>query len=180
MRIMRYRIRPALTLAATCFLGLLLATPGEAIAQPAPERAFAGQVLVSERRFPTQADSPKAFTRMIRQRATDRINEDAERQRWRIHYASFFDQPLNDLEVTIRLYDITGGERRFITSFQQFVQRRGLRSLISNITLDRGRFEPNRRILMVMENRGRVFAQGTFHIVGKVERRSGDVDFTRE
>ncbi len=175
---MRLGIRHALTLAISCSALLLLTDLGTAWAQPAPERVFSGQVLVSERRFPTQADSPQAFVRRIRQRATDRVREDEDNKRWRIHFASFFDRPLNDLEVTIRLYDVTTGEKRFITSFQQFVQRRGLRSLISSINLDRGRFEPNRRILMVMENRGRVFAQGAFHIVGKVEERSGDVDFT--
>ena len=176
---MQYRIRHAFTVAISLFVGLLIAGPGEAHAQQTPERVFSGQVLVSERRFPTQADSPQAFVRLIRQRATQRIDEDAENERWRVHYAAFFDRPLNDLEVTIRLYDVTGGERRFISSFQQFVQRRGLQSLISNITLDRRRFEPNRRILMVLENRGRVFAQGTFHITGRVEQRSGDIDFTQ-
>ena len=177
---MTYRFRPVLTIAVACLAAVLFSGLDEANAQAAPERAFAGQVLASDKRFPTRADSPQAYVRKIRARASDRIREDEDNERWQIYFASFFNRPLNDLEVTIRLYDVTSGEKQFITSFPQFVQQRGLRSLISQITLERGRFSPNRRILMVMENRGRVYAQGAFHIVGKVEQSSGDVDFTSD
>lgn len=175
---MRHWIRPALSVAVLFIATALWAGIDEARAQAAPERVFAGKVLASDKRFPTRADSERAFVKKIRERARDRIREDEDNERWRIYFASFFDRPLNDLEVTIRLYDVTSGEKQFITSFQQFVQRRGLRSLISQVTLDRPRFDPNRRILMVMENRGRVYAQGAFYIVGKVDQGSGDVDFT--
>jgi hypothetical protein len=153
-------------------------SPAEA--QRSPEDVFAGQILTSSKRFPMSARSQASYVKQLRAQSAKRFQEDKKHQRWRIHYAAFFRRPLNDLEVTIKLYDVSGRERHQLAAFEQFLDRRGQRSIISSLTLDRERFGVNKEILMTVENRGRVLASGKFRILGEAERYSGKVEFTEE
>jgi hypothetical protein len=88
--------------------------------------------------------------------------------------------PLNDLEVTVKIYDISTGKQRLLTTFEQYLDKRGARSLTSQLTLERDSFGVNRNLMMTMENRGKVLAAGRFAIVGQGEKYTGKVDFTEE
>ena len=151
-----------------------------ASARPKPERVFQGKILASSKRFSKVAKSENAFIRKVRKQAKKTFWEDAKSQSWRIYYAAFFRTPLNDLEITVKLYDITEGTKRLRESYQQYLGQRGRGSVISHITLSRSKYGVNRVIEMVIESKKKVLARGKFRVLGKVARGSGVVDFTEE
>jgi hypothetical protein len=88
---------------------------------------------------------------------------------------------LNDLEVTVKIWDISTGQKHMLSSFEVYLERRNETSLISNVVLERRYVGVNRRIMMTVEHHGgRVLAKGIFDILGEGERYSGEVSFTDE
>ncbi len=150
----------------------------ESEARPKPERVFRGKIIVSAKPFPKYAKSANAYIKKVRKQARKRFREHPGTQTWKIYYGAFFYQPLNDLEVTVKLYDITDGTKLLKESYQQYLGARGQGSVVSHITLRRSKYGVNRRILMTLENRRKVFASGQFGITGKVRKSGGTVDFT--
>ena len=61
-----------------------------------------------------------------------------------------------------------------------FIQHRGDRMFGSNVIIGSPEFEPNKKILMTMENRGRIIATGTIIIRGEGPKYTGRVEFTDE
>lgn len=166
----------------TLVLGLGVALAA-ALLTPAEVRAgtpFDGKIVTSAKRIPTSASSKQAYYAKLRQQSATKFKEDKESKQWKVHFAAFFKQPLNDLEVTIKLYDVTDKQKHMKAAFEQFLDGRGQTSLISHLKLDREHFGVNRKILMTVENRGRILAQGTFEIQGEAEKFSGKADFTEE
>lgn len=167
-------------------VGLAVATvvilSGAAAAAQAksPEDVFRGQIITSAKRIPTSSRSESAYIATLRKQQTTRFVEDPDKKQWKVHFAAFFRAPLNDLEVTVKIYDLSSGRQRLLTAFEQYMDSRGARSLTSQITLEREQFGVNRNLMMVMESRGRVLAAGKFSIVGQGEKFSGQVDFTVE
>lgn len=145
----------------------------------AEARGFAGKIVTSDKRIPTSAKSKKAYYAKLRKQSRDKFWENKEKKQWKIYYAAFFKRPLNDLEVTVKIYDMTEG-RRLVAAYEQWLQTRGQKEIISFIKLDREKFGVNRQILMTVENRGRVLASGKFKILGEAEKYSGKVDFSEE
>jgi hypothetical protein len=158
----------------------LIASGGAAHAQRGPEKTFAGKILVSSKRFPTEAKSANAYVAALKKQAKTNLYEDKEKKEWKVYFAAFFKAPLDDLEVVVKLYDITSGGQQVLASFEQFTDARGQRTLISNMKLERKQFGVNKHILMTIESRGRVLASGRFKILGEAERFSGKVDFSEE
>ncbi|HET6612936.1 MAG TPA: hypothetical protein VFG83_13140 [Kofleriaceae bacterium] len=159
---------------------IALILPEDAQAGRSPERVFAGNVITSKTHIPTRAKSANAYIRTLRKLKTRQFWENTETKEWKIYFAAFFRKPLNDLEITIKLYDVTGGQPHLKSSFQQFLGTRGQKSVVSHLKLSREHFGVNRQILMVVENRGRTLATGKFKILGKQDRPSGNVVFTEE
>lgn len=176
-------LRPRAGRIATTFcLGLGLALTA-ALAVPSLAHAgtpFDGKVVTSAKRIPLSAKSKQAYYAKLRQQSSSRFQENKEKKAWKVHFAAFFKQPLNDLEVTIKLYDVTDKEKHLKASFEQYLDGRGQTSVISHVDLDREHFGVNRKILISVENRGRVLAQGKFEILGEAEKYSGKADFTEE
>lgn len=160
--------------------GVLLVAGASSVRAANPERVFRGQILTAKKPFPTSAKSKRAFIHKLKKLKKDRFQENTDKKSWKIYYAAFFRRPLNDLEVTVKLYDITNGSKKLVNSYQQYLSTRGQRSIISHITLERQYFGVNKRILMVMENRHYVLAMGRFYILGQAEKHSGKVDFTKD
>jgi hypothetical protein len=146
---------------------------------PHPADAFGGQVLTAEKPFPTSAASKAKYIAQLKKIRTKRIAENKVNKQWKIFYAAFFRRPLNDLEVTVRLWDVTEG-KRMLSSFEQYLSRKGERSFHSSVIIEQAQIEPNRRVYMEIVNKGRVLATGEFHLLGEVERPSGQVDFTND
>ncbi|HTE56165.1 MAG TPA: hypothetical protein VK698_35175 [Kofleriaceae bacterium] len=166
-------------LAAAATLLALCVAVGSAGAKE-PEDVFRGEIITSAKRIPTTSKSKSAYITTLRKLKTARFAEDAAKKQWKIYFAAFFRTPLNDLEVTIKIYDISSGKQRLLTVFEQYVDKRGTHSLTSQMTLEREQFGVNRSLMMVMENRGHVLAAGRFAIVGQGEKYTGKVDFTEE
>jgi len=145
-----------------------------------PEAVFRGEIITSAKRIPTSAKSKSAYIATLRKLKTVRFQEDAAKKQWKVYFAAFFRAPLNDLEVTIKIYDVSSGKQRLLTAFEQYMDKRGASSLTSQMTLEREQFGVNKNLMMVMESRGKVLAAGRFAIVGKGDRYSGQVDFTEE
>ncbi len=166
-------------LVASAFL-LTLGAASEVVEAANPERVFRGQILTSKKRIPTSAKSPGAYVKKLRKAKSTKFQENKKTKSWKIYFAAFFRKPLNDLEVTVKLYDVTTGRRHLVNSFEQYTEGRGQKSLISSIKLEREYFGVNKKIMIVMESRKSVLAQGTFHILGVAEKHSGSVDFTSD
>ncbi len=166
-------------LAAGVMLGLLFGHQ-EAFAKKSPEKVFRGQILTSNKRFPTSAKSASAYIQKLKKNKKNKFQEDKKTKSWKVYIAAFFRKPLNDLEVTVKLYDVTNKRRHLVTSFEQYTEGRGQTSLISHIKLEREYFGVNKKIMVTMETRKSVLAQGTFQILGEEVKHSGQVDFTDE
>ena len=166
--------------ASALFIAALTTFVAASAQAKSPEDVFRGQIITSAKRIPTSSKSQSAYIATLKKLKTTRFAEDEKKKQWKVHFAAFFRTPLNDLEVTIKIYDVSTGRQRLLTAFEQYMDRRGARSLTSHMTLDRDQFGVNRNLMMVMENRGRILAAGRFAIVGQGEKYSGRVDFTAE
>lgn len=163
-------------ISAAVFVASSAVTPGVAQAGP-----FDGKIVTSSKRIPTTAKSKRAYFAKLRKQRASKFQEDKKKKQWKIYFAAFFKKPLNDFEVTIKLYDVTDRKQPHLkAAFEQFLDGRGQTELISDIKLTRDKFGVNRRIRMTIENRGRVLAESTFEIRGEAEKYSGKVDFTED
>jgi hypothetical protein len=160
-------------------LTLALASPAAADAPRGPEKVFAGKIILSTKRFPTYAKSPSAYVSAIRKQSATKFHEDKATGEWNIYFAAFLKPALNDLEYTVKLYDLTDG-RTMLMSFEGFTDVRGQRTIISKLKLDKKQVGVNKDVLIDIEYRGKRLATGRFRILGEGERYSGKVDFSED
>ncbi len=172
---------------AVAAAGLLLLSSPDAQARRLPEDVFKGRVLTSNKRFATRAKSVSAYIKKLRKNTRSKLWEKGKDKKyedryWKVYFAAFFRRPLNDLEVTIKLYDITSSRAgRLVVAFEQFLDRRGQRTVISSFKLQRHKFGVNRKIrLEVRTHRGKLLAKGYFRLLGEREKFTGKVDFTKD
>lgn len=174
---MRRSLVPVIAL-VTLVLSLVAAAPARA--GGGPEKVFAGKILTSDKKFPTFAKSPSAYVAALRKQNKSNFMEDKAKQTWKIYYAAFFKKPLNDLEIVVKLYDVGGGQKSLLASFEQYADQRGQQALLAMFTLDRKQVGVNKQVLMVLEVGGRAVASGKFKILGEEERLTGKVDFSED
>jgi hypothetical protein len=163
---------------ALTFMFAWLAAAAPAHAQKGPEKQFAGRVFLSDKRFPTTAKSPAAYSAAIKKQEKTNFQEDKENQSWKIYYAAFLKSPLDDVQVNVKLYDVSGKQQQLLAAFEQYTDTRGQRTVIANFSLERKTAGVNKEILMVMESNGKVLASGRFKILGDAEKNSGKVNFS--
>jgi hypothetical protein len=169
--------RSLFVLATLVMLAFVSSRP--AVADVKPENVFAGKIIVSDKRFPTRANSGRAFVAAVRKQSKAQFMEDKE-QKWRIYFAAFFKRPLADIEVIVKLYDLNQPGTAPFASFEQYISERGGRTLLSDFVLERKLVGVNRHVQMVLEVGGRPIASGKFKILGEAERFKGRVDFSEE
>jgi hypothetical protein len=145
-----------------------------------PNRTFAGRIMMSEKRFPLRAKSAAAYEAAIRKQSKTNFSEDKEKKQWKIFFIGFLKQPLPDLEYVVKIYELVGRTKQLLSTFEQFTDERGQRTLTSNVILERKQFGVNKQLLVTMEYRGRVLASGKLKILGQADRFSGKVDFSEE
>lgn len=145
-----------------------------------PNRKFAGRIMMSEKRFPLRAKSAAAYEAAIRKQSKTNFSEDKEKKQWRIYFIGFLKQPLPDLEYVVKIYELAGRTKQLLSTFEQFTDERGQRTLTSNVILERKQFGVNKQLLVTMEYRGRVLASGKLKILGQADKFSGKVDFSEE
>lgn len=160
-------------------VAVLFVTAGPAAAEK-PNSTFAGKIMLSDKRFPSQAKSLAAFNSKIRSLAKTNFAEDKEKREWKIHFAGFLRQPLNDLEYLVKIYDLTGGRKQLLLTFEQFTNERGQAALMSSMTLERKHVGVNKELMITMESKGKVLAANRFKVIGQGEKFTGKVDFSEE
>lgn len=169
----------------TMVLGGLL-VPGAAkvavVEAAKPEDVFKRQIIITKERLPSHFKSAAAFIAAVRKAKTDKIWPTEEKGNdhavWNLEYIAFFAEPLNDSEVTVKFYDVTGGTQRYVAGDEQYTRERGTRTFASNIVLSKPEFETNRRYLMTIDSGRRTIATTTFWLRGKGPNYSGKVEFT--
>ncbi len=167
----------ARSLLMSSFVALLLFVAPAAAEKPNP--AFAGRIMLSDKRFPASARSLAEFNAKVTKQSRTSFFEDKDKK-WKIYFAGFLKTPLNDVEYMVKLYELTGRGQRLVATIEQFTDSRGQASLLSNMLLERKTIGANKELLMTIENRGKVLASSRFKILGQHEKRSGKVDFTEE
>jgi hypothetical protein len=167
--------------AATAVVLALFAAPNPAVAGgKSPEKVFAGKVILSSKRFPTYSKSASAYISAIRKLSKTSFMEDKATGGWKIYFAAFLTKPLDDLEILVKLYDVTGRSKSVLATFEQFVDQRGQRTIISEFTLARDQVGVNKEIVIELDYKGRHMAAGQFRILGEAEKYSGKVDFSED
>jgi hypothetical protein len=166
------------TLFLSCVVFAALLSP--TVRAENPNQAFNGRIIMSPKRFPTQARSPTAYTAAIRKQSTVNFYEDKANHKWKIYFAGFLKAKLDDVEYVIKLYELSGRTQQLLVSFDQFTDERGQQTILSNMTLDKKQVGVNKELLMTMESKGKILASGRFKILGEGERYTGKVDFSDE
>jgi len=142
--------------------------------------AFAGRIMLSDKRFPASASSLAAFNAKVRAISKTNFFEDKEKKGWKVHFAGFLKAPLNDVEYMVKIYELGRGSQQLLVSFEQFTDERGRAVLLSSMTLERKQIGVNKELLMTIENKGRVLASGRLKILGQGDKFTGKVDFSEE
>jgi hypothetical protein len=170
-------LRSLTTFVLSLALGLtLFARVAEA--QKGPERTFGGKIMISDKKYPSYAKSVPAYVSQIKKQSKTKLWEDKAKGNWKVYFAAFFKRPLNDIEVVVKLYDVGGGGRQMLASFEQYLDQRGQYALLSNFTLERKQVGVNKHVMIVLEVQGRTVATGKFDILGEEERYTGKVNFS--
>ena len=163
-------------------LGLILLSP---VAQAAkPEDVFKGRIIVMDHRLPTRFASQGAFIQAVRRASIDRVWPQEEKGNdhavWKLEYIAFFARPLNDNEITVKFWEVTLGEHRFVAGDEQYTREKGSRIFSASIIVAKPEFETNKQYLMTIESGSRVLAQTRFWLRGKGPKYSGKVEFSDE
>jgi hypothetical protein len=166
------------TFFVSCLVFAALLVPAVTARAENPNQAFNGRIILSSKRFPTQAKSPTAYTAAIRKQSTANFYEDKTNHKWKIYFAGFLKAKLDDVEYVIKLYELSGRTQQLLVSFDQFTDERGQQTILSNMTLDKKQVGVNKELLMTMESKGKVLASGRFKILGEGEHYTGKVDFS--
>jgi hypothetical protein len=145
------------------------------------EDVFKGRVVITTKRAPARFKNASAFVHFLQANKKEHIwPEKKNKKEWRYEFMAFFARPLNDIEVTVKFYDVTD-VKKFIAADSFYMGGRGQRILASSMVLNRPRFNVNRKYAMVVMNpRGGALAAATFWLRGERERYSGKVTFSDE
>jgi hypothetical protein len=147
-----------------------------------PEDLFKGKIIITKTRLPMHFASAGAFVSALQKGKVDKIwpteEKGPEQGTWNLEYAAFFAQPLNDSEIQVKFYDITGGEKRYVAGDPQYTHDRNSRVFVSSIQLDKPAFDVRKHYLMTLESRQRVIASTQFWLLGKGANYSGKVEFS--
>ena len=160
------------------FLVLAFARPSEAAK---PEDVFKGKIIITKNRLPMKFSSQGAFISALQKGKIDKIwptEEKGETGKWNLEYIAFFAQPLDDSEIQVKFYDITGGDKRYVAGDPQYTREKGSRIFGSSIQLAKPEFDVRKHYMMTVESRGRVLATTSFWLMGKGANYSGKVEFS--
>lgn len=143
-----------------------------------PNRVFNGKIIMSTKRFPGSAKSPGAYIATVRKLSQSNFYEDKADHTWKIWFAGFLKTPLNDVEYTLKIYELTGKSQQLLTAGDQYTDERGQKTIIASVKLDKKLVGVNKQCMMTIESKGKVLASGMFKILGEGEHFSGKVNFS--
>jgi hypothetical protein len=144
-----------------------------------PNRVFAGQIVTMTKRPPANAKSPDAYIATMRKMKQTIFSEDKSDHTWTIWMAAFLKAPLNDLEYTIKYYDVSNGQgQQLLGADDQFTDKPGQKTIITKAKLDKSMFGVNKELLVTLESKGKVLASTRVKIIGEGDRFTGKVNFS--
>ncbi|MCC6995029.1 MAG: hypothetical protein IT370_10515 [Deltaproteobacteria bacterium] len=142
-----------------------------------------GALFVSGKSFPTKASSENALRAAAKKTSQKNIapTDPEATKEWAYNFniMAFFGRALDDSQITIKVYDITDGTLRLISTFEQYLRGRGQQSYISTVSLKHPDqdIRPNRKYLLKMSSKSGPIAEATFTAGGKVPKVTGNVVF---
>jgi hypothetical protein len=144
-------------------------------------RTFKGQIVITKKRAPSRFRSQGAMIRWLRGHRKKHIwPEKTNDKMWKFEFMAFLKRPLNDLEVTVKFYDITEG-KKFIAADTFYTRSKTESILAFPMTVEKPRFAVNRKYqMLVLSARNTVLASTKFWLRGQKETYSGRVTFTDE
>lgn len=144
-----------------------------------PNRVFAGQIITMTKRPPASAKSPDAYIATMRKMKQSIFAEDKTDHTFTIWMAAFLKAPLNDLEYTVKYYDVSNGQsQQLLGADDQFTDTRGQKTLITKGKLDKATFGVNKELLVTLESKGKVLASTRVKIIGEGDHYTGKVNFS--
>jgi hypothetical protein len=168
------KILPVAALVTLAALGSLAAAkPG------APEDYLKGKIIISDKKLPMRWTSVGAYVSQLKSLHRDSIWYDKKSGKVTLQYAAFFARPIDDVQVTLVIYDVTGGQHVQKVSTENFMNR-GDRVLFNSVEIDKEDIEANRKYMMTIEDRRRVVASGTFILRAEGPHYSGKVSFSED
>jgi hypothetical protein len=165
-------------LVVSCVVFATLALVARPAAADDPNRVFSGKIMMSTKRFPQQARSQSAYVAAIRKQSMQNFSEDKTNHTWKIYFAGFLKSALDDVEYSLKIYELNGRSQQLLVTADQYTDERGQKTIIANVTLDKKQVGVNKQCLMTIESKGRVLASGQFKLLGEGEHFSGKVNFS--
>lgn len=153
------------------------ATP--AFAKNGPEDALKGRIILSDKSLPMSWNSVGAYVAQLKGLNKDTLWYDKKTGKVKIFYGAFFAAPVNDVQVMMRIVDITAGAHSQLVSTEQFMNR-GDRVLFNSIELDKEDIPGNKKYLIEMLWRNRPIAQTTVTLRIEGPKYSGKVTFSED
>jgi hypothetical protein len=142
-----------------------------------PEDSLKGRIIISDKRLPTSWNSVSSYVAQLKGLNKGSMWYDKKTGKLTVQYAAFFAQPVNDVQVMLVLYDVTGGAHQQKVTTEQFMTK-GDRVLFNSVVFDKEDISGNRKYMMTIEDRRRVIASGTFILREEGPHYSGSVSFT--
>ena len=144
---------------------------------PAPEDFLKGKIIISDKPLPTKWNSVGSYVSQMKNLNKGTVWYDKKTGKLTLQYAAFFAKPVDDVQVNLVLYDITGGQHTQKVSTENFMTR-GDRVLFNSVVFDKEDIEGNKKYMMTIEDRRRVIASGTFILREEGPHYSGKVTFS--
>jgi hypothetical protein len=153
--------------------GLLAGLAGVAGAAKAAD-ILKGRIIIAEKPFPSRFASDAAMVAYMKKvhKAELVCTKDGV---WEFNYMAFFAKPVDDVQVTVNLYDLTAGGE-FLLGADQYFSSRGERILASYFKFTRDEIPSNHKISIVIIHKGARLA--TTEVKMRDDRKfKGKVDF---
>src|SRR5262249_14801188 len=148
-------------------------------ARAEPADALKGRVIVSEKNIPTSWNSVGSYVSQLKGMNKETFWYDKKTGKVTVQFAAFFAKPVNDVQVMLVIYDITGGAHTQTTSTENFTNH-GDRWLFNSVTCDKEDLEGNKKYLFAIEYRHRPIASTVIILRMEGPHYSGKVSFTDE
>ncbi len=146
---------------------------------PKPEDMLKGRIIVADKSLPSSWSSVGSYVAQLKGLHKDQIWYDKKTGKVKIYYAAFFAQPVNDVQVELRIIDITAGAHNQLVSTEQFMNK-GDRVLFNSIEIDQQDIPGNKKYLMAIEWRHKPIAQTSFTLRIEGPKYSGKVTFSED
>jgi hypothetical protein len=157
-------------------LVLVLGLGSTARAQ-APDRVFAGTIVISAKAFAPPAKTDAETITAIRKQAAVTFAEDKKDHTWTLFLVGYFKQPVDDMEYILKVRDLSNQSQVILTA-DKFLSARGARSASTKLVLDKDKVGVTKELLVTMEIKNKPIATARVQITGEGEHHTGTVDFS--